>query len=161
LKLLFTAYLAVPAIFSAAQPTPHAAFNDMIVQKLGLTQVQKEAARQVILAHKAALHAKLDAAFRAHADLFQALPNPETTPAQIQALESKYSAADLAIGLEINQVVKEIAPSLTVAQIAKAQQLTADARSYLENKFRSFFLGAAPAVPQNELNPGTPRVSTK
>jgi hypothetical protein len=132
MKLLFTAYLVVPAIVSAAQPAPHGAFHDMIVQKLGLTQVQKDAARQVILAHKVALHAKYDAAFQAHADLFQALASPETTPAQIQALESRYSAADLAMGLEINQVVKEIAPSLTVDQIAKAQQMAADARSYIE-----------------------------
>jgi hypothetical protein len=121
----------------------------MIVQKLGLTQVQKEAARLVILAHKTALHAKWDAAFQSHADLFQALANPETTPAKIQALESKYSAADLAMWLELNQVVKEIAPSLTVDQIAKAQQMAAAARSYIEKNFRSFFLGEAPATPQN------------
>lgn len=149
MKLLFTACLAVPAIVSAAQPAPHPAFHDMIVQKLGLTQVQKEAARQVILPHKAALRAKFEAAFQAHADLFQALANPETTPAQIQALESKHSAAVLAMDLEINQVVKEIAPTLTVDQIAKAQQMAADARSHIESTLRSFFMGEAPAAPQN------------
>jgi hypothetical protein len=149
MKLLFTACLAVPAIVSAAQPAPHAAFHEIIVQKLGLTQVQKETARLVTLAHQTALHAKWDAAFQSHADLFQALANPETTPAQIQALESKYSAADLAMWLELNQVVKEIAPSLTVDQIAKAQQMAADARNYIENNFRTFFMGAAPAAPQN------------
>ena len=51
--------------------------------------------------------------------------------------------------LELNQVVKEIAPSLTVDQIAKAQQMAADARNYIENNFRTFFMGAAPAAPQN------------
>lgn len=149
MKLLFTAYLAVPAIVYATQPTPHAAFHDLIAQKLGLTQVQKEAARQVILTHKAALQAKLDASLQAHADLFLALANPETTPSQIQALESKHSAAHLAMELEINQVVKEIAPSLTVDQIAKAQQMAADARSYFEKTVRSFIMGAATAAPQN------------
>jgi hypothetical protein len=149
MKLLCTAYLAVPAIVSAAQPAPYDALHDMIVQKLGLTQVQKEAVRQVILAHKAALHTKFHAAFKAHADLFQDLANPETTPAQIQALESKYSASDLAMGLEINQMAKEIAPSLTEDQIAKVQQMAADARSYIEKYFRSFFIGVPPAAPQN------------
>jgi len=146
MKLLFTACLAVPAIVCAAQP---AAFHDLIVQKLGLTQVQKEAARQVILAHKTALQGKWDAAFQAHADLFQAMADPKTTPARIQALESIYSAADLALWLELNQVVKEIAPSLTVDQIAKAQQMAADARSHIEKAFRSFFKEAAPAAPQD------------
>jgi hypothetical protein len=51
--------------------------------------------------------------------------------------------------LEINQVVKEIAPSLTVDQIAKAQQMAADARNYIEKNLRSFFMGAATAAPQN------------
>ena len=132
MKLPLAAYLVVPAIVATSQPAPRTTFHDMIIQKLGFTQVQKETVRRVILAHKAAMHAKFDASFQAHADLLQALANPETTPAQIQALESKHSAVHLAMALEINQVVKEIAPILTPEQQAKARQLVVEARARMD-----------------------------
>lgn len=141
MKPLYALALTVPAVVSGAQPVHHAALRELFAQKLGLTQAQKAAVHQVLQAHHAALKARHEAAFQAHADLFQALANPQTTPDQITALEAKASAAHLAMELEINQVVREIAPTLTAEQIAKAQEVAAELRSRVEG-FRAFFAGA-------------------
>jgi len=129
------ALLAVPAIVAAvpAQAQPAQPMYRMIVRKLGLTQAQQAAAGQVLQAHRASLRAEREAAFQARADLLQALADPQTTQAQIQGLEGKASAARLALELEFNAVVKEIAPSLTPDQLAQLKQLAAEARARVES----------------------------
>lgn len=145
MKILTAACLAVPAIVSAAPAGHHAAFHDMLVRKLGLSQGQQDAIHTVMKAHKASLHAKHEAAFKAKADLLQALVDPQTTPDRVQALQAAASSAHLAVALEINQIVKEIAPVLTPDQITKAQQLAAEARGHVESLRAWFMSDSVPA----------------
>lgn len=136
-SLIIAACLTMPAFLAASPAQPTGSFARMIVRKLDLSPAQKQAALQVVQAHRAAFRTEREAAFQARADLGQALVDPRTTPDQIQALEAKASSARLAVELEINQVVKEIAPSLTADQIAKAKQLAQDTRNHIED-FRAW-----------------------
>jgi Spy/CpxP family protein refolding chaperone len=136
MKALILAGLSVPAVITGAHTGLHAHMHqhlhDMLVKKLDLTQAQQDAARAIVEAHRPALHAKGQAAFKLRADLLQALTNPQTTEAQIRDMEGLASAAHLALELEVNQVVREIAPLLTPEQHLKAQKLVVDARAHIE-----------------------------
>jgi Spy/CpxP family protein refolding chaperone len=136
MKALILAGLSVPAAITGVHAGFHAHMHqhlqEMLVQKLGLTQAQQDAAHTIVEAHHPALRAKAQTAFKLRADLMQALANPQTTEAQIREMEGLASAAHLALELEVNQVVREIAPLLTPEQHLKAQKLVVDARAHIE-----------------------------
>jgi len=136
MNALILAGLSVPALVVTVGGGLHAHMHqhmhEMLVKKLGLTPDQQDAARKIVEAHQPSLHAKGMALFQVRADLMQALTNPQTTEAQIRDMEAQASAAHLALELEINQVVREIAPILTPEQHAKARQLVVDARAHVE-----------------------------
>ena len=134
MKALILAGLAVPALVTTAglHGHFHAHLHDLIVQKLALTPDQQEAAKKIVMAHHLALHAKGKAVFQARADLLQAVTDPQTTEAQLTAMETQASAAHLALELELSQVVKEVYPILTPDQQVKARQLVVEARAHVE-----------------------------
>ena len=136
MKSLILAAVAIPGLIGSVNCCHnqdfHQHLHQLMVKRLELTQAQQDTLKGIVTSHHPALKAKLDAAIEARADLFQAVANPKTVEAQIRTLEATASAADLALELEVNQVVKEIAPSLTADQHAKAAQLLIEARAHLE-----------------------------
>lgn len=130
------AALAVPALIGTIHcdrcRPPHHDLHAMIVRKLDLTASQKDAAHAVIAAHHPVLKVEFDAALKARMDLMQLVTDPQATPDQIREQDAKASAALLALELDLNQVVKEIAPILTPEQQAKARQLVAEARARMD-----------------------------
>ena len=147
MKALILAGLAVPALVTTAhggfQVHMHEHLHEMVVKKLALTQDQQDAAMRVMMAHHPSLHAKGQAVFQTRADLLQALTDPQTTEGQIQAMEAQASTAHLALELELNQVVREVAPILTPDQRVKARQMVLDARAHVE----TFLAGLAKEAP--------------
>ncbi len=139
MKPLLLAALAVPATVATVHGVQHGHGQDMmahvhgmIAQRLELTPEQKEAAHRVIQAHHANLHTKAKAAFETRADVLQVLVDAQTTPDQIRLLEVKASAATLDLELEVNQIIREISPSLTEVQRGKLKQMVADLRAHVE-----------------------------
>lgn len=150
MKALLLAGLSVPALITTTHAGLHEHLHALVARKLDLSQAQKDAAQAVITAHHPALLAKGQAVFQARADLMQALTDPQTTEGEIRAMETRASTAHLALELELNQVVKEIAPILTPEQQVKARQLVLEARSHVEGMLAAFHGGGqvpAPAVP--------------
>jgi len=136
LKNYVLAALAIPALIGTVHcgmchPFHHD-MHAMFIKKLGLTGPQKDAAHAVITAHQPVLKAEFDAALQARMDLAQLLTDPQATPDQIRALDSKANAAFLTLELHLNQVVKELAPILTPEQQGKARQLVLEARAHMD-----------------------------
>jgi Spy/CpxP family protein refolding chaperone len=145
MKFLLLAGLAVPAVVTGIhQGGLHAHIQETIARRLELTADQKAAAHTIIAAHRTALHAGLAAVVRSRADVLQALADPETTEPRIRELEGLASTAHLAMELEVNRVVKEIAPILTPDQRVKARQLVLDARAHVD-AFAQGLMTEAPA----------------
>lgn len=139
MKSLLLAAVAVPAVIGSVHAGHHATaqgmmahVHGMLIQKLDLNKEQQEAIHRIGAAHHPALHEKGFAAFQARADLLQALTDAQTSVDQIRVLEAKASAVDLALELEINQVMREINPILTDVQRTKLKQLAADLRAHVE-----------------------------
>jgi Spy/CpxP family protein refolding chaperone len=137
MKNFVLAALAIPALIGTVHcdrchPSHHD-LHAMIIRKLDLTSSQKDAAHAVIVAHHPVLKAEFDAALKARMDLAQLVTDPQATPEQIRELDAKANAALLTLELDLNQVVKEIAPILTPEQQAKARQLVVEARAHMDS----------------------------
>jgi Spy/CpxP family protein refolding chaperone len=129
--LPFVAMLALPALLGVqplvAQPLAGpGAFRQMLVRKLDLTQAQQAAIHQVLQAQKPAFRSARAAVGQARVALAEALVDPATTPAQVQTLSATLASAQVALALQVNQLVQAVAPSLTPAQIAGAKSLVAE-----------------------------------
>jgi len=130
------AALAVPALIGTVHcgrchPSHHD-MHAMIIRKLDLTSAQKDAVHAVITAHHPVLKAEFDTTLKTRLDLAQLVTDPQATPDQIRELDAKANAALLTLELDLNQVVKEIAPILTPEQQAKARQLVVEARARMD-----------------------------
>ena len=136
MKNFVLAALAVPVLFGTVHcgnchPSHHD-MHAMIIRKLDLTSSQKDAVHAVMATHHPVLKAEFDAALMARMDLAQLVTDPQATPDQIRELDAKANAALLTLELDLNQVVKEIAPILTPEQQAKARQLVVEARARMD-----------------------------
>jgi len=136
MKSFVLAGLAVPALIGMVNcGMPHACHPDwqaVLARKLELTASQKEAVHAVLMAREPALKAEFATVVRSRMDLAQLVADPQASQDQIRELDAKAHAALLPLELDLNQLVKEIAPILTPAQQAKAHQMVLDARTHVE-----------------------------
>lgn len=136
MKSFVLAGLAVPALIGMVDcGMPHACHPDWqarLARSLELTVSQKEAVHALIVARQPVLKAEFDAAVRARMDLAQLVTDPQAAQEQIRELDARAQAAMLALELDLNQLVKEIAPILTPAQQAKARQMVLNVRAHVE-----------------------------
>ena len=136
MKNYLFAALAVPALIGTLHcgvcRPPHHDMHAMIIRKLDLSSSQKDATHAVLAAHQPVLKAEFDAALGTRMDLAQLVTDPQATPEQIRELDAKAGEALLTLELDLNQVVKEIAPILTPEQQAKARQLVLEARARMD-----------------------------
>jgi hypothetical protein len=151
---LIAALLTVPALVAAqplaAQPMEgHGAFQQVLVRKLNLTQAQRASIQQVLEAHRADLSSARQAVAQARAALAQALVDPATTPAQVQTLSAALASAQVAAALQVNQVVQQVAPLLSTAQVSAAKNLVAEYIAKVRD-FRAWFMTPGPDAAQSQ-----------
>lgn len=146
--LTTAAAVAVPALIATVTVGHghHQDFHAMIAKKLELTDGQQAAIHKVMEGHHKTFHEKGKALVAARGAVLQLLINPEATESQIRDLESLASAADLAMELEVNQMVKEINPILTDAQRLKAHDLLGEFHAHAKAFMTQIHGGAAISI---------------
>jgi Spy/CpxP family protein refolding chaperone len=146
--LATAAVFAVPALIATAT-VAHGHpqdFHAMIAKRLELTEGQQAAIHKVMVGHQMTFHAKGRALVEARGAVLHLLVNPEATESQIRDLEAQASAADLAMELEVNQMVKEINPILTDAQRLKAHELLGEFHAHAKAFMAQIHGGAAISI---------------
>lgn len=148
MHILTAAAFAVPVLIATATVSHghHQDFHAMIAKRLELTDGQQAAIHKVMEGHQKTFHEKGKALVEARGAVLHAVVNPEATEGMIRDLEARASAADLAMELEVNQMVKEINPILTDAQRLKAHELLGEFHAHAKAFMAQIHGGAAISI---------------
>ena len=120
---------------SASPPAGPGALARRIVQRLDLTPQQVGQIRAILASHKAELTAELARVKDARTQQFEAIHAEAFDEAAIRAAGRAVGQAETELAVTRGKIVSEIRPVLTAEQQAKAKEMLADARAFVEGFF--------------------------
>ncbi|MBL0311534.1 MAG: hypothetical protein IPP78_02235 [Holophagaceae bacterium] len=95
--------------------------HGLMVQKLGITDVQKTSFKQAVDRHKPALAAKAQLFFDARSALLDAGLDPTNTTDSLRPLQQRTAEMGFELAKEVRSIYLELLPHLTESQKAKAK----------------------------------------